>query len=94
MRALLVIAVLSLGALAALNATTAQAATVAPHPAAPPALAQEQQVDDNEDTLVEVQLVVLGVAAFVVVGIGLAGYLLRKRLGLVAGPPEQTGSHH
>jgi hypothetical protein len=54
-----------------------------------------QQVDDNDDTRVEVQLVMLGIAAFVVVGVGTAGYVLRKKLGLVAGPPEQpTGGHH
>jgi hypothetical protein len=94
MRVVLFTAVLLLCALAAAVAPAVQAAPVAPHGAAQEALAQEQQVDDNEDTLVEVQLVVLGLAAFVVVGVGLAGYLLRKRLGLVAGPPDQTGGHH
>lgn len=55
----------------------------------------QQQVDDNDDTRVEVQLAVLGAAAFVVLVVGGAGYLLRKRLGLVAGPPEQgQGGHH
>jgi len=55
----------------------------------------QQQVDDNDDTRVEVQLVVLGIAAFVVLGIGAAGYVLRKRLGLVPPPPgPDAGGHH
>jgi len=42
-----------------------------------------------------VQLVVLGIAAFVVVGVGAAGYVLRKRLGLVPPPPgPDAGGHH
>jgi hypothetical protein len=56
--------------------------------------AQEQQTDDDDD-LVEVQLVVLGAALFVVVGLGTAGYLLRKRLGLIPPPPgPDAGGHH
>ena len=62
--------------------------------AAPPALAV-RQIDDNDDTRVAVQLTVAGIAAFVVVGVGLGAYLLRRRLGLVEPPPEQTpGGHH
>ena len=61
--------------------------------AAAPVAAQEQ-VDSHDDTRVEVQLVVLGVAVLLVVVIGSAGYLLRRKLGLVAPPPEQNGSAH
>lgn len=55
---------------------------------------QEPSVDDNDDTRVEVQLVVAGIAAATVVGIGTAAYLLRKKLGLVAPPPEQGADAH
>ncbi len=54
-----------------------------------------QQVDDNDDTRVEVQLVVAGIVAAFVVGVGSGAYLLRKRLGRVAPPPDQSaGGHH
>jgi hypothetical protein len=56
---------------------------------------QLQEVDDNDDTRVEVQLVVLGAVVGTVFVAGTAVYFLRKRLGLVAPPPEQdAGSHH
>ncbi|MEX0749386.1 MAG: hypothetical protein WD359_01125 [Dehalococcoidia bacterium] len=84
-------------ALAALAAVTMQSLSVA-HAAgdiddAPVAAAFQQEVDDNDDTRLEVQLVVLGVAAFVV-GIGAAGYVLRKRLGLVPPPPGPDAGGH
>lgn len=65
-------------------------------PRADPAIAMQQQpVEQHEGTRVEVQLVVLGAALVAVLVIGSAGYLLRKKLGLVAGPPEQpAGGHH
>ena len=79
--------------LGAIAVRPAAAATLAPPPAAPATSAQA--VDDNDDTRVEVQLVVAGIAAFVVVGVGLAAYLARRRLGLVAPPPDQSaGGHH
>jgi hypothetical protein len=55
---------------------------------------QQQDVDDNDDTRVEVQLVVLGIAAGTVFVLGSGAYLLRKKLGLVAPPPEQGGAGH
>ncbi|HZP56452.1 MAG TPA: hypothetical protein VFC53_02720 [Dehalococcoidia bacterium] len=59
------------------------------------ASAQQQGVPWHEGTRVEVQLAVFGLAAFVVVVVGLGAYVLRKKLGLVAPPPEQpTGGHH
>lgn len=52
-------------------------------------------VDDNDDTRVEVQLMVAGIAAFTVVGVGMTAYMLRRRLGLIAPPPEAgSGGHH
>lgn len=56
---------------------------------------QQQQVDDNDDTRVEVQVLVLSIAVFVVVIVGLAGYLLRRKLGLVPPPPgPDAAAHH
>ena len=73
----------------------ASAAGVAPAASAVPISIQAQEVDDNDDTRVEVQLVVLAIAAGTVFVAGSGAYLLRKRLGLVAPPPEQdTGGHH
>jgi hypothetical protein len=49
---------------------------------------QQAEVDDNDDTRVEVQLVVLSIVIGTVFVAGSAIYLLRKRLGLVPTPPE------
>jgi hypothetical protein len=85
-------AVLAL-ALSQVRAADADAAGVTGEAAV--TVSSQQQVDDNDDTRVEVQLVVLGIAAFVVLGIGAAGYVLRKRLGLVPPPPgPDAGGHH
>ncbi len=56
--------------------------------------AQQQHVDQHDDTRVGVQLTVLGLAAVVVVVIGTGAYFLRKKLGLTAAPPPQTGAGH
>lgn len=58
------------------------------------AMQQKPPVENNDDTRVPVQLLVLGLAAGIVVGLGSAAYVLRKRLGLVPPPPAQTGDHH
>lgn len=88
------IAMVAVGAFMSAAAMPVAAAGIAPQPEAAPVLAQ-QQVDQHDDTRVEVQVVVLATAAFTVVGLGGAGYLLRRRLGLVAPPPEQpAGGHH
>jgi hypothetical protein len=64
--------------------------------APPPASQQPSDIDDNDDTRVEVQLVVLGIAAASVVGAGLVAYFVRRRLGLTAYDPaaHTGGAHH
>lgn len=51
-------------------------------------------VPTNDDSRVGVQLVVLGIVAFVVIGIGSVAYLIRKRVGLIAPPPDQGSGQH
>jgi hypothetical protein len=56
---------------------------------------QQQEVDDNDDTRVEVQLVVLGIVIGTVFVFGSVLYLVRRRLGLVPPPPEPgVDAHH
>lgn len=57
------------------------------------ALAQEQ-VDDHDDSRVEVQLVVAGAAALLVVVIGTTAYLVRRKLGLTEYNPEAHATTH
>lgn len=78
---------------AAYSARPALASDVATAP--PSAPAYQQTVDDNDDTRVEVQLAVLGIALGTVFVLGTGVYVLRKKLGLVPPPPEQgTDGHH
>ncbi len=59
------------------------------------AAADTPPIDQNDDTRVDVQLLVLGAVAVVVVGIGTGAYFLRRLLGLTAPPPVQpSGGHH
>jgi hypothetical protein len=101
MRLAILIGVLVL-ALAA-GAVSASAAAVAPASAAHAAMqtaGPTQQsgsaaVPSNDDSRVAVQWGVFGAAAFTVVVVGIGAYLLRKRLGLVAPPPDQgSDAHH
>jgi hypothetical protein len=87
------IAVLLLSALiaATVAAPPLHAAEHAPT-GAPPAVLHQEDVDDNDDTRVEVQLTVLGVALLVVVGLGVPLYFLRRRLGLVPPPPGEDAA--
>ena len=81
----------------ALERGRADAATVPLQPAAVVASPQQEKpvVDDHDGSRVGVQLVVAGIAAGVVVVLGSGAYLLRRRLGLTAPPPEQgAGGHH
>lgn len=66
-------------------------ATAAPGLASP---SGQQAVDDNDDTRVEVQLVVLGIAIGAVFVLGTGAYILRKKLGLVPPPPEEDPGGH
>jgi 4-hydroxybenzoate polyprenyltransferase len=81
---------------AAAISSPAHAAAVPPAGALPAVMAQQKpEVDQHDDSRVAVQLVVLGIAAGVVVGVGSCAYVLRKKLGLVAPPPQQgVGGHH
>jgi hypothetical protein len=76
--------ILAITTLLAFTLVAASAHAVSAAPVTPsvgqPAMAA-QQVDDNDDTRVGVQLVVVGIAAGVVVGVGSIAYLVRRRLG-------------
>jgi hypothetical protein len=92
-RTALVVALALLAATALVGNAAARSDDASPAPSAASAL--QEPVDQHDDTRTEVQLVVLGIAAFVVVGVGLGAYLLRKKLGLVPPPPgEQEAGHH
>ena len=60
------------------------------------ARAQSQQgsPSDNDDSRVPVQLVVFGIAAFLVVGVGTVAFVARRKLGLDTPPPSQDASSH
>ena len=83
---MLALALVPAGIASAAGDTERAAVTVSPQ--------QETNGNNDDDSRVEVQLVVLGVAAFVVVGVGAAGYVLRKRLGLIPPPPGPDAGHH
>ena len=54
-------------------------------------------VDQNDDSRVDVQIIVVAIAAGIVVGLGSAAYLLRRRLGLTKydrEAAEKALSHH
>lgn len=82
---MLALALVPAGIASAAGDTERAAVTVSP---------QQETSGSDDDSRVEVQLVVLGVAAFVVVGVGAAGYVLRKRLGLIPPPPGPDAGHH
>ncbi len=95
MRVLLPITLAGLAMLFAASFGQAQAQTRAPLTL--PAVVSPQEappVDDNDDSRVTVQLIVAGIAAGVVVVVGSGAYLLRRKLGLVAPPPEPGAGQH
>lgn len=78
-----------------LSGTLVDAAAAPPAAPQPIAMTQQPPIDDNDDTRVEVQLIVAGIAAFTVVGVGSAAYMLRRKLGRIAPPPgDGASSHH
>lgn len=87
----LALAVAALALLAALSPGVAMAGEGEGDDDPPVAVQPKEVVDDNADTRVEVQLVVLGVAAATVVGAGVAAYMVRRRLGLTAYDPAAHG---
>jgi hypothetical protein len=79
----------------AAHVSGASAAQHAPTQAVVLQAPQATPVPSHDDTRVGVQVGVLVAAAVTVVVIGSAAYFIRKRLGLVSGPPEQpSGGHH
>ena len=86
---------LSLVLICALAADASPRAGAASDVAAPaPTTTARQAIDDNGDTRVEVQLVVLGIAIGAVFVLGTGAYVLRKKLGLAPPPPEQGSDDH
>ena len=87
---------LSLVIMCALASYASPRSEAASDVAAPATAATARQaVDDNDDTRVDVQLAVLGIAIGTVFVLGTGAYLLRRKLGLVPPPPEEAaGGHH
>jgi hypothetical protein len=80
--------------LAAVLPGAAMAGSMTTPPSPSERLAQSEQVDQHDDTRVDVQVVVLAVAGGVVAVLGPVLYVLRRRLGLVPPPPELGGDAH
>ncbi len=76
----------------------ARAAVAASHPGhaagASLAPASQTEVDDHSESRVPVMLVVLGIAAFTVLGLGVAAYVVRRLLGRTSKPPDQSAAGH
>lgn len=85
---------LAAAALLALSVHTSVLAADTATEQRPNIASQAQEIDDNDDTRVEVQLVVLAIAGGTVFVLGTGAYLLRRRLGLVPPPPEPGGDGH
>ena len=96
MRLISITLLLAVALFAAASLRPAHAATTPPgHGPVVMATAGAPPIDQHDDTRVDVQLVVLGAAVVLVVGIGTCAYFLRRVLGLTAPPPAQpSGGHH
>lgn len=92
MRHLLI--VLAAAALLAVSTRSVALAADVPADRSSAITSQAEEIDDNDDTRVEVQLVVLGIAIGTVFVLGTGAYLVRRRLGLVPPPPEPGGDGH
>lgn len=95
MRSLVPLTLLALAIVAVASTRSASASQAPPHQPLPAVVAR--QVDDNDDSRVDVQLVVAGVAAAVVVGLGSVAYAIRWKLGRTAydrDAAEKAMGHH
>jgi hypothetical protein len=91
------LAVLVIAFVLAIAAATehARAAEDAPHNPVPAASrGVDIEIDDNDDDVLEVQVIVLGVVMGSVFVLGTAAWLLRRRLGLTAYTPPADDGHH
>ena len=92
---LTILAAIMVAALTATRPAEASSVPSARTTAAAVLAAPPRPVDDHSDSRVWVQLVVAGIAAGLVVGVGTGAYLLRRKLGLTAYAPDQNaGGHH
>jgi hypothetical protein len=97
MRVVAVVLLLLLLLATASSRPSAHAADAALRVEAQAALRQSTPaVASHDGSRVGVQLVVAGLAAGLVVGVGTAAYVLRRKLGLTAYSPDQSpdGGHH
>ena len=98
MRAVMSLVVaLVLASAAAASGSRVHAAALPGASESPAALREATRpIDQHDDSRVGVQLVVAGIGAGVVVGMGTVAYFLRRKLGLTAYSPEQAagGGHH
>jgi hypothetical protein len=98
MRSLSLMLLVSMLAVGIATASTASATTTTTGAGGASVLTQSstQPVDQHDGSRVGVQLIVAGMVAGLVVGVGSGGYLLRRKLGRTAYSPDTAGGdgHH